>query len=294
MRRLLCCLIVLLCGSVQAEIRVQDDSGDTVVLARPAQRVVSLAPHVTELLFAAGGGQRIVGAVRFSDFPPEARRIPRVGDNQLVDIERVLALRPELIVVWRHDAAARQLEQLRALGIPLYYSDPRRLEDLPRAVRQLGMLMGTLPQAQQAADDMTRRLELLAQRYRQRPRVRVFYQVWDRPLYTLNERHIVSDAIRLCGGENIFSGLSTAAPILAEEAVLEADPEVIISGESEGKAATGLALWKAYPAMRAVQRNNLFSIDADLVNRAGPRIIDGAERLCDYLERARVRRGEAK
>jgi len=286
------CLLFLLCATARAQIRERDDTGNEVVLARPAQRIVSLAPHATELLFAAGGAERIVGAVRFSDYPPQASRIPRVGDNQLIDIERLLSLRPDLLVVWRHDAAARQLEQLRALGIPLYYSDPRRMADLPRTLRQLGALMGTSQQAQEAAEALERRIDALASRYSGRPKVRVFYQVWDRPLYTLNGGHIISDAIRVCGGENIFAGRAEAAPMLAEEAVLHAAPEAIVGGEQGANPRIGM--WKAYPALEAVHRGNLFTIDADLVNRPGPRIVDGAERLCEYLELARRRRGESR
>jgi iron complex transport system substrate-binding protein len=287
------CLIGLLCvlpPLAQGAISVQDDAGDTVRLERPARRVVSLAPHVTELLFAAGGAQRIVGTVDYSDYPPPARTIPRIGDNREVDIERLLALKPDLLVVWRHDDASRQIEQLRRLGIPLYYSDPRRLQDLPRAVLQLGQLMGTGQEAQTFAAGLAERIERLAARYGKRPPVRVFYQVWDDPLYTLNRRHIVSDAIRVCGGENIFAQLTAAAPNLSPEAVLEADPEAIVSGDGSAQQNSGVEIWKQYPQMLAVRRGNLFALDGDLMNRSGPRIVDGAAELCERLEQARSRR----
>ncbi len=286
-------LVALLAfAPVHASISVVDDDGVTVTLQQPARRVISLAPHVTEMLFAAGGGDRIVGTVNYSDYPPAAREIPRVGDNRLVDLERVLSLKPDLLVVWRHNAASRQMEQFRKLGVPVFYSEPHKLEDIPEAILRFGQLMGTTQQAQQSAAQLRTQLDNLNARYRNRPPVRVFYQVWDKPLYTLNERHIISDAIRTCGGENIFAKLPLVAPSLNPEAVLRENPEAIVSGDRRDQSISGVELWKQYPSMLAVRRGNLFALDGDLVNRSGPRIIAGAAQLCENLELARKRRGE--
>jgi iron complex transport system substrate-binding protein len=288
-------LLMLACGAAMhahAAITVVDDDGQTVTLQQPARRVVSLAPHVTEMIFSAGAGDRIVGTVKYSDYPPAARDIPRVGDNRLVDVERLLALKPDLLVVWRHNASSRQMEQLRKLGIPLYYSEPHKLADIPEAILKLGLLMGTTQQAQQTAAQLRAQLDALTARYRNRSAVRVFYQVWDKPLYTLNERHIISDAIRVCGGENVFGKLTLVAPSLNPESVLQENPEVIVSGDRSEQTTSGVEFWKQYPSMLAVRRGNLFALDADLVNRSGPRILAGAAQLCEKLELARTRRGE--
>lgn len=290
MKRTLFALLCMLSTCASAVIKLQDDAGDTVVLQKPAQRVVSLAPHVTELLFAAGGGERIVGAVNYSDYPPEAKKIPRVGDNRQVDIERLLALKPDLLVVWRHNASMRQMEQLRKLGIPLFYSESHKLDDIPEAVLRIGQLLGTEQHAKQSAAELKQRIDNLVARYRNRPAVRVFYQVWDRPLYTLNDRHIVNDAIRICGGENVFAHLTTTAPSITPEAVLQANPEAIVSGDRSDQTVSGIEMWKRYPSMLAVKRGNLFAISGDLMNRSGPRIIAGAAELCERLEEARKRR----
>lgn len=286
---LLACLAAL---QARAAITVRDDNGDLVVLQQPAQRVVSLAPHVTELLFAAGGGGRIVGNVKYSEYPPAARTIAQVGDNRQVDFERVLALKPDLLVVWRHDSSMRQMAQLRKLGIPLYYSEPQKLDDIPDTVLRLGQLLGTDKQAQHGAAELRQQLARLAAQSRKRSPVRVFYQVWDKPLYTLNGHHIINDAIRLCGGENIFARLPIPAPTVTVEAVLLEDPEVVISGAMRTQSSTGLELWKKYPMLLAVRRGNLFAIDGDLLNRSGPRIIAGAAALCEKLELARSRQGD--
>ena len=281
-------LALLATQQASAAITVRDDDGNAVTLPQPALRVISLAPHVTELLFAAGGGARIVGAVSYSDYPEAAKQIKNIGDNRQVDLERVIALKPDLIVVWLHGSSARQLDQLRALGIPLFHSEPKTLEAIPDSVQRLGQLMGTEAVAQVTAATLRRQLLELRVRYAKRPPVRLFYQVWDQPLYTLNGSHIVSDAMRLCGGENVFAKMAVTAPVVSIEAVLEADPEAIF-GTGE-KNTDGVNLWRRYPSMKAVRNDNLFTLDGQLLNRAGPRMIAGTTALCEKLELARQHR----
>ncbi|TWI60352.1 iron complex transport system substrate-binding protein [Pseudoduganella lurida] len=283
-------LVPLLCTSLasHAAVTVRDDDGKTVTLAQPAQRIISMAPHVTELLFAAGAGSKIVGAVDYSDYPEAAKAITRVGSNREVDLERVLALKPDLIVVWRHGSSERQIELLRKLGVPLYHSEPTSLDAIPVAVTSMGKLAGTEPAAEAAAADLRKRLAMLRTKYQGRPTVRVFYQVWDKPLYTLNGAHIVSDALRLCGGENIFASQKVTAPVVSVEAVLQQDPEAVFS--TAEKEQGGAAMWKQYPQMKATKGDNLFTIDGHLVNRAGPRMIAGTESLCEKLDLARQHR----
>lgn len=280
----------LFSSAANAAISVRDDAGNTVTLQQPAQRVISLAPHVTELLFAAGGGERIVGAVNYSDFPEAAKRIPQVGDNRQIDLERVIALKPDLLVVWLHGSSARQLEQLSKLGVSLFYSEPHKLDGIADNLVRIGHLLGTDKLAQAAAADLRKQLAGLAAQYGNRPPVRMFYQVWDKPLYTLNGEHILSDAIRLCGGENIFSKMKIVAPNVSIESVLQEDPEAIINGDQRNQTGGGITIWKSYPSMTAVKRGNLFSISADLVNRAGPRLIAGTAIICEQLEQARQHR----
>ena len=287
MKTLCFALLLLAAQATSATISVRDGSGATVTLAQPAQRVATLAPHATELVFAAGAGARIVGASDYSDYPPAATAIPRIGSNRQIDTERLVALRPDLLVVWLGGNAERQLEPLRRLGVPVYQSAPKSLDDIAGEVERLGQLTGTSATAQPAAAALRARLAALAARYRDKPPVRVFYQVWEQPLYTLNGRQIVSDAIRLCGGVNVFADLAALAPTVSVEAVLQKNPEVIIRGARKGEPAVGLATWKQYPALLAAKRGNLYTVDADLMARAGPRMVDGAEALCARLDEAR-------
>jgi len=271
-----------------AAISVRDDDGNVITLQKPAQRIIAMAPHVTELLYAAGGGDRIVGAVTYSDFPEAAKKLPRIGTNRQIDMERVIAMKPDLIVAWMHGSSERQIETLRQLGIPIFHSEPLKLDGIPDSLLRLGQLMGTENIAQPAAADIRKQFAALAKQYSNRPPVRMFYQVWDKPLYTLNGASIVSDAMRLCGGVNIFADLKTTAPVVSVEAVLQADPEVVF-GTAE-KDYGGVALWKPYTTMKAVRNDNLFTLDGELLNRAGPRMVAGTTTLCEKLELARQHR----
>lgn len=281
----LACLLTL---NASAAITVNDDDGKPVTLQKPAQRVIALAPHVTEMVYAAGGGDRLIAAVDYSDYPEAAKKLPRVGSNRQIDMERVAALKPDLIVVWMHGSSERQIDQIRALGIPLFHSDPKKLDDIASNLARIGKLMGTEAVAEPAAADIRAKLANLNAQYAKRSPVRMFYQFWDKPLYTLNGEHIISDAARICGGENVFARLKVTAPVVNIEAVLQEDPEAIVSGSTAPDG--GIGMWKPFPNMSAVKRGNLYRIDGNLLNRSGPRMIAGAASLCEKLEQARQNR----
>lgn len=280
---------VLCLGSAAAgaEITLVDDSGRSVTLARPAQRIISLTPHMTELLFAAGAGDRVVGTVEFSNYPAAAQRIPRIGDNAQLDLERIVALKPDLIVVWKNGNAQRQLEKLLRLGIPVFYNEPLRLADIARSIEQLGRLAGTAAVASPAARAFEARAAELRRRYRDRAPVTVFFQIWDKPLMTVNGQHLISDVIQLCGGRNVFGELKSLTPEISTEAVLSADPQAIGGVTAEVGQEEGLQMWKQWPRLRAVARGNLFLIHSDLISRNSPRILDGAQAMCEKLDMAR-------
>jgi iron complex transport system substrate-binding protein len=277
-------------AAAAADIRLVDDAGRSVSLKQPAQRIISLAPHLTELLFAAGAGRRVVGTVAYSDYPPAAQGIARVGDSAQLDLERIVALKPDLILVWQDGNAQRQLEKLLQLGIPVFYNEPRRLPDIARAIEQFGLLAGTEAVALPAARAFAARLADLRRRYAGRAPVRVFYQIWDRPLMTVNGEHLISHVIRLCGGRNVFAELKPLTPEISTEAVLAADPEAIAGMSTEAGQAENLDQWRRWPRLKAAARGNLFLIDADIISRDTPRILDGAEQLCEQLDAARARR----
>ncbi len=278
----------MLAIQAHAAITVTDDDGRAVTLQKPALRVISLAPHVTEMVYAAGGSERLVAAVDYSDYPEAAKKLPRVGSNRQIDMERVAALKPDLIVVWMHGSSERQIDQIRALGFPLFHSEPKKLDDIASNLQRIGKLMGTEAAAEPAAAALRAKLAALSAQYAKRAPVRMFYQFWNKPLYTLNGDHIISDAARICGAENVFARLKVTAPVVDIEAVLQEDPEVIISGSTAPDG--GFDIWKAVPHMNAVKRGNLFKVDGNLLNRSGPRMVDGAASLCEKIDQARQRR----
>ncbi len=276
----------LAAGAVEAV----DAAGARLVLAQAARRIVSLAPNVTELLFAAGAGERVVGAVRYSDYPEAARRIPRIGDANALDLERIVALKPDLIVLWRSGDAQRQLDALLRVGIPVYASDAHRIADIARDIEHLSVLAGTTAQAERAAQSFRARAAALRERYAGRSHVRVFFQVWDEPLMTVNDEHLISDVIRLCGGENVFAGVKSLASVISTEAVLAADPEAIVGMAAGAGNEAGLDAWKSWPRLAAVARGNLILLPADVISRSTPRVLDGAQMLCERLDAVRAQR----
>lgn len=284
------CVFTLFTLQSQAAVSVQDDGGNTVTLAQPAQRIVSLAPHATELIFAAGGGERIVGTVGYSDYPAAALKIPRVGNHHQLDIERIIALKPDLLVVWLHGSSERQLSVLHQLGIPFFFTAPQKLRMIPSNVERLGVLMGTEQVANKVAAAERIELKRLENTYSHRATVRMFYQVWGKPLYTLNGENVLNDAMRTCGATNIFAALPVSAPVVGIESVLLENPEAMMTGDRQAEKSGGLEMWNAYPNLLAVKRDNLFSLDADLINRAGPRLIAGTAMMCEKLQLARSRR----
>jgi len=192
--------------------------------------------------------------------------------------------------VWQYGNAQRQLDKLLQLGIPVYYNEPRRLPDIARAIEQLGRLAGTEAVALPAAQAFTERLAELRRRYASRAPVTLFYQIWDKPLLTINGAHLINDVIKLCGGQNVFAGLKALTPEISTEAVLAADPEAIGGGTAEAGQTHDLDAWKKWPRLRAVARGNLFVIHADIISRNTPRILEGAEQMCEHLAEARARR----
>jgi len=279
-----------LLSTAHAELVFKDDSGHEVRLKGPAKRIITLAPHATEMLYAAGAGDRLIGTVEYSDYPPAAKKVPRVGSYDRFDLEAISALKPDLIIAWETGNPAAPVEKLKALGLTVYASQPNRMEDVAGQLERLGQLAGTEPVANQAAERFRQRLAGLRAGNAGKPKVRVFYQIWTPPLMTVGGPQIITSAIELCGGENVFGNLKQMSPTISVEAVLEANPEVIVAtGMGDGRP-DWLNDWNKWTRMTAVRRGNLFHINPDIMQRHTPRILDGAAQLCADLDIARSRR----
>ncbi|HSN40808.1 MAG TPA: cobalamin-binding protein [Burkholderiales bacterium] len=272
-----------------AAVSLADDRGKTVVLAAPAQRIVTLAPHLAEIVFAAGAGERLVGVARFSDYPQAAQRLPQVGDGSRVDLERIVVLRPDLILAWKSGNQAGDIARLEKLGYPVLVTEPSRLEDIPRLLRAVGTLAGTALAAQREIDKFNNKINMLRNYYGSRPRLRVFYEIWSRPLLTVNRRHMISDVMTLCGGRNVFAEAPVLTPVVSVEAVLAAQPEAILGGGSAAEAGRFAAQWRESP-VEALRKVPVFYVEPDIIQRQTPRIVEGAEAICKDLESVRRNR----
>jgi iron complex transport system substrate-binding protein len=280
----------------------QDDAGRRVDIARPPQRIVSLAPSLTELVYAVGAGDALVGVDTSSDFPPQARALARVGDFQRFDVERIVALRPDLVLAWRHGNPSREIAQLESLGLHVFELEPRRLADVPRALQRIGALTGRAAAGGAAAARLRASLDVLRTAYAGAELVKVFYQVWREPLLTLNADHLVSDVIALCGGRNAFAGLPQLVPALSLEAAVAANPEVVFTTRPQQRDGEGalrdpgnseFAPWSRFGSVTAVRDGWLFTLPGDTISRQGPRIDQGARAVCDALQQVREQRPRA-
>ena len=288
----LLCLGLATGGPASAAHTVSDDLSREVTVRDPPLRIVSLTPGATEMLFAAGAGGQVIATVEYSDEPPAARRLTRIGDVAAVDMERLVALRPDVVVAWPAGGNPAQREKIARLNIPLYQQQVVRLADLPGSVRRLGALAGTAAAAERAAHDIEARLAALKRTYAARGAGKaptVLLQVWNRPVYTVGGRHLMSDALAICGAHNVFADLPEAGPLVDTEAVIGRDPDIIIAAAPPGEGAAWLADWKRFATLAAVRSGRLVVFEDQALSRLGPSVIDATEGLCRAI--ARVARG---
>ncbi len=275
-----------------AVIDVRDDRGTTFRLAAPAVRMISIAPHLTEIAFAAGAGKKLIAVSEYSDYPPEAQRLPRVGDGARVDIERILMVKPDLVLAWKSGNQAGDIARLERLGIAVWVSEASQLADIPRLLRDVARLAGTGTVGEGAASEFEGELHRLRNRRgtetRKYQSVRVFYEIWHQPLLSVNRRHMISDAIALCGGANVFAGVPALTPAVSLESVLAARPQLVLGGGSANGAAEFQARWRGMPlaALRAIPA---YYIAPDSIQRQSPRMIEGIRSICAQVDAAYAR-----
>jgi iron complex transport system substrate-binding protein len=264
----------------QPELRLVDDGGHELQLSQPARRIVALAPHLTELVYAAGAGDRLVAVGKYSDFPPEARSKPVISDAFAVNYEALAQLKADLVLVWGSGTPERVKSKLRSLGVPVYEIEIRSVAGLADTLRSIGRLAGTEGVAQARAQAIASDWAALRATYGGRKRVRVFYELWDAPLMTLTGQHLISSAIDACGGSNVFGALSTLTATVSWEVAVQRDPELVVTAGTPGR-------WAGFPQVSATKHGEFANIEGDLISRSGPRFVDGARELCVAIDRAR-------
>jgi iron complex transport system substrate-binding protein len=271
-----------------ADVSVLDDAQRTVRLEKPAKRIISLAPHVTEMIFAAGAGHLLVGVSEYSDYPEEAKKIASVGNVFALDLERVLALKPDLIVIWGSGNAKQLAKKLRDNKVTVFESEPHNFEDIASSLERISTLAGTETIGKNAAKQFRQRLHNLSDTYRLKDKekpINVFHQMIKSPLMTVNQEHFISKMITLCGGRNVFGELKDISATITTEALLLANPDMIFSsGKDDSKLRQD---WTQFPNLTAVKKQNLYSINGDWLHRAGPRVLDATEQLCKDIRTVR-------
>jgi len=283
-------LVFFPCFSVANDVFVtlEDDTGVTVELDHPAARIVSLTPHVTELLFAAGASDKIIATVEFSDYPREAKKIARIGDAWHVDREALIALQPDLVIAWASGTPAREIEALRKMNMRVFLSEPRQLQDIGEQIRVFGKLADTAVVANRAAARYEQSLLEIRNAYAGRERIRVFNQIGIRPLMTVNGEHLINAVLKLCGGENVFADLGELAPVVSTEAVIGAEPQVIVYAvNSRQEEAVIESFWSELAGGQFASGLHYIGVPADTIHRQTPRILEGARQICVGLERVR-------
>jgi iron complex transport system substrate-binding protein len=271
--------------SVAAEISLKDDLGRQVELKQPAKRIVSLAPSLTELVYTAGAGDRLVAASEYSDYPPQAKMLPRVSAAGTVSIESVAALHPDLVLAWEDGTRIEDIERIGALGIAVYAVHARTFDDVPRLLAAIGRLTGNDTAA--AAHEYTARLESLRARYARRASVTVLLEVWHSPLTTIAGRHFMNEALATCGARNIFADLPGVAPMVSWEEVFKRDPDAIVGIGSAQSEARFRAQWSERDGLRAAKPDHLVYVEGDPLQRLSARTPEGVAALCDGIDRVR-------
>jgi iron complex transport system substrate-binding protein len=268
---------------------VTDDSGRLVSVRAAPLRIVSLSPGATEMLFAAGAGSEVAATVEYSDVPPQAKHVMRIGDAVSIDLERLVRIHPDVVVAWPAGGNPAQREKIARLDIPVYEQQAQRLADLAPSIRRLGTLAGTYPEAEVAARGIEARLAALQRTYAgaagagRHPSV--LLEVWNRPIYTVGGRHLMTDALELCGARNVFADLPEAGPVVDIEAVIARDPDIIVAAGPPGESAAWLTDWKRFETLSAVRNQRLLAFEDQGLSRLGPSVLDATEALCRAIAR---------
>ena len=274
--------------SAHAAVTVMDDTGVSITLAQVPQRIVSLAPGATEMLFAAGAGDRVIATVEYSNDPPQARLVPRIGDAAALDMERLIALHPDIAIVWPEGGNPGQIAAVERVGLPVYRERVDTFGEFAGSLRRLGALADTRAVAERAARDLQSQLDALAKRYSGRTPATALLQIWDRPIYTVGGTHLMTDALRLCGVRNVFGDLNGAAPAVDVEAVIARTPDMIIAAAPPGAAARWLSEWKTFTALKAVRAGRLIPFEDQRLTTLGPSALAATAALCELIDAQRV------
>ncbi len=265
-------------------ISAVDDTRQIVTLQQPAQRIIALAPSLTELAFAAGAGDKLVAVSAYSDYPSSAKKLPQVSDAGGVSFEALLALKPDVVLAWKSGNRAWDLERIRGFGIPVFVLEIEHMNDVPRALRRIGVLAGITKPAERAALEFEQKITALRDVHAAKSKISVFFEISREPLMTVNRDHAISEVIRLCGGDNVFADVTPLVFVAPLEELFRKQPTTIIYTASEKREESP---WPRYRGLMAWDAKRIYRVASDPILRAGPRLAEGAAQVCAALDQAR-------
>ena len=257
---------------------------------RNAQRIIALSPHSVELLYALDVGDRIVGTTEFSDYPEAAKSIERIGGYHGIQTERIVELKPDLIVAWEGGNRSEDLGQLESLKLPVYRSETKRLRQISDEIKALGILTGTRKKADQLIESFHHDLENLTVQHQGKPKVSFFYQLWSAPIRTISKGSWINEMLEICGGENIINDPNLDYPQISLETVLLNEPQAIIIPSSHGHdngELSGLK-WNDWPEIPAVKNDHIYRINGDILHRFSLRVVEATKILCKTFDGVRT------
>lgn len=269
-----------------AGITLTQANGDELTLSAPAQRIITLAPNLAEIVFAAGAGEHLKAVVEYSSFPAQVLQIPRIGDAFRIDLEQIMALEPDLVIAWSSGNPKTALQKLEQLGITVWQLEITRPEEIADAVADISRAAGTETVGHAAAQQLRDRIEQLRQQNAHKEPVNYFFQISPRPLYTINGQHIISHGLEVCGARNVYADLPTLAPPVNRESVIMANPQAMIAPESASDGAA-LDIWLQWPELQAVKNKTMLYLPADEISQAAPRLLDSIALACKFLDTVR-------
>ncbi len=280
-------LLILFLDIVSADIKLTQANGDTLNLAVPVERIITLAPSLSELVFAAGAGERLIAVVEYSNFPQEVKTLPLVGNAFRIDLERIIELEPDLVIAWKSGNPQSALQKLEQLGMLVWQIEIGRPDEIADTLQDISRAAGTEVHGLSAARLFRDRLDGLRREYKDKPSLEYFFQISAQPLYTINGQHLISHGLEICGGQNIFSELATLAPQVSRESVLLANPQVLLATEIDG-AATSLDVWLDWPRLDAVHNKAMLYLPSDEISQSTPRFLDSIELACQLMDEVRM------
>ena len=263
------------------------------------QRIITVAPHLSEMVDAAGGAERLVGVSAYSNFPESVKKLPITSDSRSVDLERMKQLKPDLIIYWRGGMPETQIESIKKTfsstgnkgqaATQIISVEPKRLIDIAKDIEAIGKVLGTQTIANKNAKEFSAQIAALKSKYQSsnKRKVRVFYQVWSQPLMTLNQDHLIADIIQICGGEQLFAKEKLLVPTVSREAVVAANPEIIFTATDSSSMKVDWSMWTSIPQLAASKNKAFIALDGDMISRPSPRIIQGANKICSEIDKIR-------